>query len=49
MGRRCNQYLSHGIVMKDNKSAFFITLLDMQNCIKNPRENKDKEALVREG
>lgn len=42
-------YLSHGIVMKDNKSAFFITLLDMQNCIKNPRENKDKEALVREG
>ena len=35
--------------MKDNKSAFFITLLDMQNCIKNPRENKDKEALVREG
>lgn len=42
-------YLSHGIVMKDNKSAVFITLLDMQSCMKNIRENKDKEALVREG
>ena len=37
-------YLSHGIVMKDNKSAVFITLLDMQSCMKNIRENKDKEA-----
>lgn len=27
-------YLSHGIVMKDNKSAVFITLLDMQSCMK---------------
>ena len=42
-------YLSPGIVMKDNKSAVFITLLDMQSCMKNIRENKDKEALVREG
>lgn len=49
MGRRCNQYLSPGIVMKGNKSVFFITLLDMQSGIKNLRENKDKEALVREG
>lgn len=42
-------YLSPGIVMKGNKSVFFITLLDMQSGIKNLRENKDKEALVREG
>ena len=41
--------LSPGIVMKGNKSVFFITLLDMQSGIKNLRENKDKEALVREG
>lgn len=42
-------YLSPGIVMKGNKSVFFITLLDIQSGIKNLRENKDKEALVREG
>lgn len=42
-------YLSPGIVMKGNKSVFFITLLDMQSGINNLRENKDKEALVREG
>lgn len=42
-------YLSPGIVMKGNKSVFFITLLDMQSGIKNLRENKDKEVLVREG
>ena len=42
-------YLSPSIVMKGNKSVFFITLLDMQSGIKNLRENKDKEALVREG